>query len=50
VQYGQVIGIQHDIGVDRHRVTFSLAQTDGRVAFVFDSAEYGVFDSSTLGF
>lgn len=50
VQYGQVIGIQHDIRPDAHRVTFSLAQTDGRVAFVFDSAQYGVFDSSTLGF
>lgn len=50
VQYGQIIGIQHDIRPDSHRVTFSLAQTDGRVAFVFDSTQFGVLDSSTLGF
>lgn len=46
----QIIGIAHDIRPDSHRVTLRLAQTDGKVAFVLDSAEFGVLDTSTLGF
>jgi len=49
VQYGQIIGIRHDIRPDSHRVSFSLAQTDGRVAFVLDSTTFGVLDEDVLG-
>jgi len=46
----EVIGISHQITPDSHRVMFNLAQTDGRVAFVLDSATYGILDTSILGF
>ena len=50
LQKCQVIGIAHDMRIDAHRVTLKLAQTDGKVAFVFDSAAYGVLDNATIGF
>ena len=46
----QIIGIAHQVRPDSHRVTFKLAQTDGRVAFVLDDAVFGVLDTSELGF
>ena len=46
----QIIGVAHQVRPDSHRVTFKLAQTDGRVAFVLDDAVFGVLDTSELGF
>jgi hypothetical protein len=46
----QIIGINHDIRPDSHKVTLRLAATDGKVAFVLDSDAYGVLDASTIGF
>ena len=47
----EIIGISHQIRPDSHRITFKLASTVG-VAFVLDSASYGVLDNtgSILGF
>jgi hypothetical protein len=46
----EIIGIAHQVRPDSHRLTFKLAQTDGRVAFVLDDAVFGVLDTSELGF
>ena len=46
----QVIGISHSARPETHTITFQLAATDGRVAFVLNSTLFGVLDSSTLGF
>lgn len=49
-QNTQILGINHMIRPDSHKVALKLGATDGRVAFVLDSAAYGVLDTSSLGF
>lgn len=48
-QYCEILGITHTITPASHRVSFKLGSTFG-VAFVLDSSQYGVLDTSPLGF
>lgn len=43
----EILGITHDIRPDSHRVTLKLGATFG-VAFVLDSATYGVLDATNV--
>jgi hypothetical protein len=48
-KYAAVIGISHDIAPASHRVTFNF-QTLDFASFVLDDAEFGILDTSRLGF
>jgi hypothetical protein len=48
-RYGQIIGIQHTVGVDRHTITYSL----GSLQFAFlvlDDEGFGILDVNALAF
>ena len=48
-RYGQIIGIQHTVGVDRHTITYSL----GSLQFAFlvlDDEGFGILDTNVLAF
>jgi hypothetical protein len=48
-RYGQIIGIQHTVGVDRHTITYSL----GSLQFAFlvlDDEAFGILDVNALAF
>jgi len=48
-RYGQIIGIQHNVGVDRHTITYSL----GSLQFAFlvlDDEGFGILDVNALAF
>jgi hypothetical protein len=48
-RYGQIIGIQHTVGVDRHTITYSL----GSLQFAFlvlDDEGFGILDTNALAF
>jgi hypothetical protein len=48
-RYGQIIGIKHDVGVDRHTVTFGLGSL--QYAFlVLDDTGFGILDENALAF
>ena len=46
-RYGIVEGIQHDINISTHTITFSLSPAQG--TFRLDSSVFGVLNSNTLG-
>jgi hypothetical protein len=46
-KFGIVEGIQHDISISEHKITFSLSPAQG--TFRLDSSVFGVLDSNTLG-
>ena len=46
-KYGIVEGIQHNISISAHTITFSLSPAQG--TFRLDSSVFGVLDSNTLG-
>lgn len=46
-KYGIVEGIQHDINISAHTITYSLSPAQG--TFRLDSSVFGVLDSNTLG-
>lgn len=48
-RYGQIIGINHDIGVDRHNISYSI----GSLQFaylVLNDVGFGILDGNALGF
>lgn len=48
-RYGQIIGINHEIGVDRHNISFSI----GSLQFAFlvlNDVGFGILDGNALGF
>ena len=48
-RYGQIIGINHSVGVDRHTITYSL----GSLQFAFlvlDDVGFGILDENVLAF
>jgi hypothetical protein len=48
-RYGQIIGINHSVGVDRHTITYSL----GSLQFAFlvlDDEGFGILDQNVLAF
>lgn len=48
-RYGQIIGISHNVGVDRHSITYSL----GSLQFAFlvlDDEGFGILDENVLAF
>lgn len=48
-RYGQIIGITHNVGVDRHTITYSL----GSLQFAFlvlDDTGFGILDENALAF
>jgi hypothetical protein len=48
-RYGQIIGIAHSVGVDRHQITFSFGSLD--FAFlVLDDEGFGILDENVLAF
>jgi hypothetical protein len=47
-RYVAIDSIEHEVYVDRHRITFNFSQTSG--AFILDSVSFGVLDSNVLGF
>lgn len=46
-KYGIVEGVQHEINISEHKITFSLSPAQG--TFRLDSAVFGVLNSNTLG-
>lgn len=46
-KYGIIEGIQHDIGISAHSITFSLSPA--QATFRLDSTVFGVLDSGQLG-
>ncbi len=48
-RYGQIIGIRHNVGVDRHTITFGLGSL--QYAFlVLDDTNFGILDENALAF
>jgi len=48
-RYGQIIGIKHNVGVDRHTITFGLGSL--QYAFlVLDDTGFGILDENALAF
>ena len=48
-RYGQIIGIKHNIGADRHTITFGLGSL--QYAFlVLDDTGFGILDENALAF
>lgn len=48
-RYGQIIGIKHNIGIDRHSITYDL----GSLQFAFlvlDDTGFGILDENVLAF
>ncbi len=48
-RYGQIIGINHEIGIDRHNISYSI----GSLQFAFlvlNDAGFGILDTNALGF
>jgi hypothetical protein len=47
IKYGIVEGVQHEINISEHKMTFSLSSAQG--TFRLDNAVFGVLNSQTLG-
>ena len=48
VKYGEIIGIEHNIGIFVHELTFKLSTLDF-AEFVLDDAVFGLLDTGRLG-